>query len=226
MRAHEGVEGVVADVAIFAVPIGVIGGRIYHVLTSPQQYFGNGANFFDIFKIWNGGLGIWGAIALGTFGAYISYQRMSKKRPLPPFSAFAGALAPGLALAQAIGRWGNWFNGELFGRPLDTSWALSIPAGLRPVGYEEFETFHPTFLYESIWCIVIAVILIYMTPKLSRGAIFALYVAGYSAGRFFIEGLRIDQAHTFGGLRLNQYVAALLFLLGMLTFSRFSRSKR
>jgi len=151
---------------------------------------------------------------------------MSKKRPLPPFSAFAGALAPGLALAQAIGRWGNWFNGELFGRPLDTSWALSIPAGLRPVGYEEFESFHPTFLYESLWCIVIAVILIYVTPKLSGGAIFALYVAGYSAGRFFIEGLRIDQAHTFGGLRLNQYVAALLFLLGMLTFSRFSRSKR
>jgi prolipoprotein diacylglyceryl transferase len=225
-RAHEGVEGVVADVAIFAVPIGVIGGRIYHVLTSPQQYFGNGANFFDIFKIWNGGLGIWGAIALGTFGAYISYQRMSKKRPLPPFSAFAGALAPGLALAQAIGRWGNWFNGELFGRPLDTSWALSIPAGLRPIGYEEFETFHPTFLYESLWCIVIAVILIYLTPKLSGGAIFALYVAGYSAGRFFIEGLRIDQAHTYGALRLNQYVAALLFLLGMLAFSRFSRSKR
>ena len=130
------------------------------------------------------------------------------------------------ALAQAIGRWGNWFNGELFGRPLDTSWALSIPAGLRPVGYEEFETFHPTFLYESLWCIVIAVILIYMTPKFSGGAIFALYVAGYSAGRFFIEGLRIDQAHTFGGLRLNQYVAALLFLLGMLAFNRFSRSKR
>jgi len=226
MRAHVGVEGVVADVAIFAVPIGVIGGRIYHVLTSPQQYFGNGANFFDIFKIWNGGLGIWGAIALGTFGAYISYQRMSKKRPLPHFSAFAGALAPGLALAQAIGRWGNWFNGELFGKPLDASWALSIPAGLRPVGYEEFESFHPTFLYESLWCIVIAVILIYMTPKFSGGAIFALYVAGYSAGRFFIEGLRIDQAETFGALRLNQYVAALLFLLGMLAFSRFSRSKR
>ena len=225
-HAHDEVDGVVADVAILAVPAGVIGGRIYHVLTSPQQYFGNGANFFDIFKIWNGGLGIWGAIALGTFGAYISYQRMSKKRPLPPFSAFAGALAPGLALAQAIGRWGNWFNGELFGRPLDTSWALSIPAGLRPVGYEEFETFHPTFLYESLWCIVIAVILIYMTPKLSGGAIFALYVAGYSAGRFFIEGLRIDQAHTFGGLRLNQYVAALLFLLGMLAFRQFSRSKR
>jgi len=225
-HAHDEVDGVAADVAILAVPAGVIGGRIYHVLTSPQQYFGNGANFFDIFKIWNGGLGIWGAIASGTFGAYISYQRMSKERSLPPFSAFAGALAPGLALAQAIGRWGNWFNGELFGRPLDASWALSIPAGLRPIGYEEFETFHPTFLYESLWCIVIAVILIYMTPKFSGGAIFALYVAGYSAGRFFIEGLRIDQAHTFGGLRLNQYVAALLFLLGMLAFDRFSRSKR
>lgn len=225
-RSHEGVEGVVADVAIVAVPAGVIGGRIYHVLTSPELYFGRDAHVLDALKIWKGGLGIWGAIALGTLAAYLAYKRIGRNRTLPPFSTFAGALAPGLALAQAIGRWGNWFNGELFGKPLDAPWALSIPLGLRPVGYEEFETFHPTFLYESLWCIVIALILIYVAPKLSGGAIFSLYVAGYSAGRFFIEGLRIDQAHTFGALRLNQYVSLALIAAGVLAFSRFSRSKR
>ena len=225
-KAHDGVDGVVADVAIIAVPAGVVGGRIYHVLTTPEKYFASGAEFNEVFKIWNGGLGIWGAIALGTLGAFLSYRRIGRTRALPQFSAFAGALAPGLLLAQAIGRWGNWFNGELFGRPLDAPWALSIPLELRPVGYEEFVTFHPTFLYESLWCIVIALLLIYVTPKFSGGAIFALYVAGYSAGRFFIEGLRIDQAHTFGALRLNQYVSLVLVAAGVLAFTRFSRSKR
>ncbi len=225
-KAHDGVDGVVADVAIIAVPAGVVGGRIYHVLTTPEKYFASGAEFNEVFKIWNGGLGIWGAIALGTLGAFLSYRRIGRTRALPQFSAFAGALAPGLLLAQAIGRWGNWFNGELFGRPLDAPWALSIPLELRPVGYEEFVTFHPTFLYESLWCIIIALLLIYVTPKFSGGAIFALYVAGYSAGRFFIEGLRIDQAHTFGALRLNQYVSLVLVAAGVLAFTRFSRSKR
>ena len=223
-RAHApDAKSVVSEVAITAVPAGIIGGRIYHVLTSPEQYFGSGANFFDIFKIWNGGLGIWGAIALGTFGAYISYQRMSKKRPLPPFSAFAGALAPGLALAQAIGRWGNWFNGELFGRPLDTSWALSIPAGLRPVGYEEFETFHPTFLYESIWCAVLAFVLIKFGKRLVAGQIFSLYVMVYSIGRLVIESIRIDSAHTIAGLRLNMWVSLIVAVGGAVVFRVQSR---
>ena len=225
-HAHDEVDGVVADVAILAVPAGVIGGRIYHVLTSPQQYFGNGANFFDIFKIWNGGLGIWGAIALGTFGAYISYQRMSKERSLPPFSAFAGALAPGLALAQAIGRWGNWFNGELFGRPLDTSWALSIPAGLRPVGYEEFETFHPTFLYEAIWSSLLAAVLIKFGSRWATGSIFYIYIAGYSFARFFIEGLRIDPAHELFGLRINQWMSIFIIIVGVSLFMRNQRGQR
>jgi prolipoprotein diacylglyceryl transferase len=223
---HAGVDGVVADVAIYAIPAGVIGGRLYHVVTSPEAYFGSHGSLLDIFKIWNGGLGIWGAIALGTAVAYISYRRISKTRDLPAFSSFAGALAPGLLFAQAIGRWGNWFNGELFGRPLTAPWALSIPQSLRPLGYEEFHTFHPTFLYESLWCAFLAVLLIYLTPQYSGGAIFALYVAGYSVGRFFIEGLRIDEAHMWGGLRLNQYVAALLAGAGAIAFSRISRSTR
>ena len=225
-NSHANVDGVVADVAIYAVPAGVIGGRLYHVVTSPDRYFGSDGNLFDIFKIWNGGLGIWGAMSLGTAAAYLAYFRIGKTRELPPFSSFAGALAPGLLLAQAIGRWGNWFNGELFGRPLEAPWALSIPQSLRPVGYQEFQTFHPTFLYESLWCLLLAIVLIYLTPKYSGGAIFALYVAGYSAARFFIEGLRIDEAHTWGGLRLNQYVSLLVCVGGVLAFSRFSRSKR
>jgi prolipoprotein diacylglyceryl transferase len=224
--AHTGVEGVVADVAIVAVPFGVIGGRLYHVLTTPEQYFGADGKFVNIFRVWNGGLGIWGAISLGALGAYLSYRRIRRAKNLPPFTSFAGAIAPGLLLAQAIGRWGNWFNGELFGRPLNSPWALSIPYSLRPSGYEDFETFHPTFLYESLWCGFLAVVLIYLTPRLSSGAIFSLYVAGYSFARFFIESLRIDQAHTWGGLRLNQYVSLILSGIGLAAFSRFSRAKR
>lgn len=224
--AHTGVDGVVADVAIIAVPSGVIGGRLYHVLTSPEQYFGRDGNPLDIFKIWNGGLGIWGAIALGAAGAYIAYRNLQRSRALPPFASFAAALVPALLFAQAIGRWGNWFNGELFGRPLDTPWALSIPKSLRPEGYEEFSTFHPTFLYESLWCICLALILMYLTPKVSAGSLCALYVAGYSAARFFIEGLRIDSAYVWGGLRLNQYVALVLFSISAAAFTRNSLHKR
>lgn len=224
--AHADVQGVVADVAIVAVPAGVIGGRLYHVLTSPELYFGSDGNLLDSLKIWKGGLGIWGAISLGALGAYISYRQIAKKRPLPSFAAFADAVAPGLLLAQAIGRWGNWFNGELFGKPLNAPWALAIPRPLRPSGYENFETFHPTFLYESLWCVLLAIALIYLSPKYLPGAIFALYVMGYSSARFFIEGLRIDHAHMWGGLRLNQYVSLILLAAGALTFNRIVRRAR
>jgi prolipoprotein diacylglyceryl transferase len=223
---HQNVEGVTADVAIFAVPAGVIGGRLYHVLTTPELYFSSTGSIVDALKIWKGGLGIWGAIAMGAAGAYFAYSRISRDRELPPFASFAGAVAPGLLIAQALGRWGNWFNGELFGRPLDAPWALSIPSHLRPSGFENFSTFHPTFLYESIWCLLLAITLILLTPHLSGGSLFALYVAGYSFARFFIEGLRIDPAHSLGGLRLNQYLSLLLFILGAVAFKRFSPSRR
>lgn len=219
-------EHVVADVAIFAVPAGVIGGRLYHVATTPEKYFGASGSPADIVKIWQGGLGIWGAIALGALGAFLAYRRLQSKRELPKFTHFLDALAPGLLLAQAIGRWGNWFNGELFGRPLDAPWALSIPPSLRPAGFSRFETFHPTFLYESIWMAALAVALIAIGKRLPIGAIFALYVAGYSLARFFIEGLRIDQAYTFNGLRLNQYVALLIFSASCVVLVRLLRAKR
>jgi len=147
-------QSVVSEVAIVAVPAGVIGGRIYHVISSPNAYFGKGGQPVDAFKIWEGGLGIWGAISIGLLGAYFRYRSLAKKIELPSFAVFADALAPGILLAQAIGRFGNWFNGELFGRPLDSWWALEIPLKYRPAGYSEFETFHPTFLYEAIWCAV------------------------------------------------------------------------
>ena len=218
--------GVVADVAIVAVPAGVIGGRLYHVATSPTDYFGAEGRAIDAFKIWNGGLGIWGAIALGTLAAFLTYQRIRRTQDLPPFRYFADALAPGIALAQVIGRWGNWFNAELYGRPLDAPWALAIPERFREDGYLNYETFHPTFLYESLWCVLIVVLLLSLGTRLPAGSIFLLYIAFYCFGRFFIEGLRIDSATSFAGLRLNQYLAALLFIGASAAFLKISRPSR
>ena len=226
ITAYPSATGVVSDVAIFAVPAGVIGGRLYHIATTPEKYFGSKGHFADAFRIWNGGLGIWGAIALGTIAAYLYYRKIAKLRDLPAFAAFADALAPGVLIAQAIGRWGNWFNGELFGRPLKTSWALEIPEYLRPDGFEQYSTFHPTFLYESLWCLSMATFLLYLRRTLPNGALFLLYITLYSAGRFFIEGLRIDEAHTIAGLRLNQYVALIVTFCGAVLFTRILTRKR
>jgi len=226
VAAFPGAETVLSDVAIVAVPSGVIGGRLYHVLTTPELYFGAGGNIADVFKIWKGGLGIWGAIGLGALGAYIAYRRIARRIELPSFAHFADALAPGLLLAQAIGRVGNWFNAELFGRPLDAWWALEIPENFRPAGYEAFTTFHPTFAYEAIATASLAVLLIALGTRYPAGSIFALYVAGYSFARFLIEGIRIDQAHVWGGLRLNQYVALTLFSVACAAFIKLRRSDR
>jgi prolipoprotein diacylglyceryl transferase len=225
-RRDPGLRGVVQDISIWAIPAGVIGGRIYHVATSPDRYFGAGGSPIEVFAIWNGGLGIWGAISLGALAAFVAYKRSAKSRALPSFAFFADALAPGLLLAQAIGRWGNWFNGELFGRPLDAPWSLEIPRYLRPAGFEQFTTFHPTFLYESLWCIAIAITLMLLSTSLKPGSLFWLYVAAYSAGRFFIESLRIDEAHSFAGLRLNQYVATLITLGACVAFTKNQRTNR
>ena len=219
-------KNVVGDVAIYAIPAGVIGGRLYHVLTTPEKYFASPSSLIEIFKIWNGGLGIWGAISLGTVAAYISYKRIARRIELPSFAHFADALAPGLLIAQAVGRFGNWFNAELFGRPLDAPWALEIPRSARPDGYLSYSTFHPTFLYESIWCLIAALILISLGGRFKAGSIFTLYVILYTAGRFFIEGIRIDPAQAFAGLRLNQYLAAALFLGASAYLIKISRAKR
>jgi len=218
-------KSIVSEVAITAVPFGIIGGRLYHVITSPSQYFGSNSNPIDAIKIWEGGLGIWGAISIGLFAAYVRYNFLRKKFDLPPFAVFADALAPGILLAQAIGRFGNWFNGELFGRPLDTWWALEVPSKYRPFGYSQFESFHPTFLYEAIWCVVVAIVLLRFGSTLKAGQVFASYVFMYCIGRFFIELIRIDSANTIAGLRVNVWVSALVALGSAIFFVRASGVK-
>jgi prolipoprotein diacylglyceryl transferase len=224
--AHDAkLSGVVGDVAIVAVPSGIIGGRLYHVLSSPEKYFGDGANPVDAFKIWEGGLGIWGAISLGVAGALLTYRSLSRKADFeyPPFPIFLDALAPGVLLAQALGRLGNWFNKELFGKPLESWWALEIPVSYRPRGYETFESFHPTFAYEAIWCTLIAIALLSIKKMLAPGAIFSMYIALYCVGRFFIESLRIDDAELIAGIRLNQWVS---LMIGSVAFAIFTRIQR
>lgn len=219
-------KSVVADVAIYAVPFGIIGGRIYHVISSPSQYFGANGSLLDIFAIWKGGLGIWGAISLGVLGAFIGYRRVARARPdisLPSFLQFLDALAPGILLAQAIGRIGNWFNVELFGAPLEKWWALEVPLGSRPRGYLEYETFHPTFAYEAIWCVLIAITLLALTKRLNQGQSFALYIGLYCLGRFFIEGVRIDSANLLLGLRQNEWISAIIGVIALTIFTQLRR---
>jgi prolipoprotein diacylglyceryl transferase len=225
-----GAPGVVTDIAYWAVPSGIVGGRLYHLATS----WNSERTFLDAIAIWRGGLGIWGAIGLGAGGAYLRYRMLRRKgslhgvelRSLPSFATFMDALAPGIVIAQAIGRWGNWFNVELFGRPSSLPWALQVPANKRPNGFGDFETFHPTFLYESLWCIVVALLLIGVARKgfLRSGGIFLLYVASYSFGRLWIENLRIDTSEEIFGLRFNVWVSLCAFIFAALaTFRRLNR---
>ena len=219
-------QGVVSDVAIVAVPAGVLGGRLYHVLTTPENFFGKNGHPENILKIWQGGLGIWGAISLGALGAFIAYLFIGRTRALPQFRYFADAIAPGILLAQAIGRWGNWFNAELFGRPTTLPWALEIPRWARPLEFKEYETFHPTFLYESLWCLLLAIGLIWFGRGLKGGQTFALYIALYCLGRLGFELIRIDDAHLIGGVRINVLVSIAVGLLALVSFRRFSQLSR
>ena len=208
--ARGGAPGTVADVALWAVPFGIVGGRLYHVITDHQLYFGpGGSGWAGAVQIWQGGLGIWGAVLGGALGAWIGCRR--RGIPLPPFG---DAIAPGIVLAQAIGRLGNWFNQELFGSPTDLPWGLQIDPANRPVGYEAFSTFHPTFLYEALWSLGVFAVLIWADRRfrMGHGRVFALYVALYCLGRVWIEMLRIDTANTVAGLRLNVWTAIIVGL--------------
>jgi prolipoprotein diacylglyceryl transferase len=225
-----GAPGTIVDIAVWAVPFGLVGGRLYHVITDYQLYFSEGKSPVDALKIWNGGLGIWGAISVGALGAYIGARRRGVS-----LRTVADATAPGIALAQAIGRWGNWFNQELYGRPLDAPWAVRIDFDHRPKDslgnvldqYRDVATYHPTFLYESLWCIGLAVLVIWAEKRfrLGYGRTFALYVAGYTVGRFWIEYLRIDTAHEILGLRLNDWTAIIVFL-GAVAYLYVNRGKQ
>jgi len=215
----------VTDLALWVIPGGVIGARLYHVITSPEYFFGANGKLSDVFKIWEGGLGIWGAIAGGAIATFFALKKRDNSAQFLPI---ADALAPGLLLAQAIGRLGNWFNGELFGKPSSLPWALNIPIEKRPIEFINFETFHPTFLYESLWCVGVALILFKMNSlQLKPGSIFIAYISMYTLGRTWIEALRIDDAHLILGLRLNVWISLVIFLWSTaLLINRIQRRNR
>ncbi|AEG81985.1 prolipoprotein diacylglyceryl transferase [Corynebacterium ulcerans] len=224
---------VVIDAAIVAMISGVIGGRLYHVITDHQKYFCDDCNPVDAFKITNGGLGIWGAVFLGTVCVYFYL-----KAKHVPFAPFADAMAPGIVLAQGIGRLGNWFNQELYGAETSVPWALEIYYRVDAEGKfapltghstgEIIATVHPTFLYELIWNVSVFLFLLWADKKftLSHGRVFALYVAGYTLGRFFIETMRVDEATHLFGLRINVIVSAVVFIASVVVFYVLSQKAR
>jgi prolipoprotein diacylglyceryl transferase len=199
-------------VAVWGVAAGIVGARLYHVLTSwnevPDEWWG-------VFAVWKGGLGVWGGIGLGVIVGAIVVHRSGES-----VTRFMDAVAPGLLLAQAIGRWGNWWNQELFGEPTDRPWGLEIDPVNRPAEFLGSETFHPTFLYESLWSLLGVVVLLLVDRfwRIRPPALFALYVAWYTAGRFVIEHFRIDPAHELGPWRLNAWVSLVIFLLAAAAF--------
>jgi len=216
--ARGGARGEVQDLAIWAVPFGLVGGRLYHVITDHDLYFGAGRHPVDALYVWRGGLGIWGAIGLGAVGVVIGARRKGIKL-LPVLDA----LAPGVLVAQAFGRWGNWFNQELFGKPTDLPWALSVsPRTAVEAGYPAGTTFHPTFLYESLWCLGAFAVLLWADRRfqLGHGRVLALYIMLYTLGRGWIEMLRIDnvELNNVAGLRLNVWTSIAMFLVGLVWF--------
>ena len=212
--ARGGVAGDIQDLAIVAVPFGLVGARLYHVATDAGRYFGEGGNPWEALYIWRGGLGIWGGIAFGVLGIVVAARRQGVQvRPL------LDALAPAVLVGQAIGRWGNWFNQELYGRPTDLPWGLEIDPRNWPADqtFELGTTFHPTFLYECLWSLAAFAVLVLLDRRLclGHGQVAALYVMLYTAGRGWIEMLRIDdvQLTDVGGLRFNVWTSIVLFVL-------------
>lgn len=203
---HVATSDDVSAIAMWAVPVGIVGARLYHVITDWSRFEND---LTDIFKVWQGGLGIWGGI---TFG-FVAGLWVAKRRGLP-VGLLMTCVAPALPLAQSIGRWGNWFNQELFGRPTTLPWALRVSdVNAIAAGYPAGTTFHPTFLYESVASALLCVALLVLDRRVAMrpGRLFFYYTAGYTAYRFFIEGLRIDPAHHIGGWRLNQWVSVAVF---------------
>ena len=222
----------ILDIAICAVPAGIVGARLYHVITTPERYFGVDGNPADILRIWRGGLGIWGAVFLGALAAWAWCRHKNY-----PTALLADCVAPALLVAQAIGRLGNWFNQELYGAPTTLPWGLKIDAAGSAIGNSEQcydgatcptgTLFQPTFLYEMIWNLIGAALLVWIGHKavniLKAGSLFALYVMWYTLGRTWIEALRIDFAHEFLGVRINVWVSMTVFFLGAVAFVLIAR---
>jgi prolipoprotein diacylglyceryl transferase len=208
------------SIAFWAVVGGIVGARLYHVVTDYQLFEGHPER---IVQIWKGGLGIWGAVIGGALAAWIVGRRHKLV-----FADIADSIVPGLAFAQAIGRWGNWFNQELFGGPSSLPWAVEIDPAHRPAGYAHAATFQPTFLYESLWCAALGFFLLWVDRRftLARGQLFWLYAAGYTAFRFVMEEMRIDPAHTIGPLRVNAWVSIVVFVISVTMFIVLGRRAR
>jgi phosphatidylglycerol---prolipoprotein diacylglyceryl transferase len=223
--ARRGYDGaLVLGLLYFVLPLGLVGARLYHVLTEYDRYDGHMA---ALFKVWDGGLGIYGAVAGGFLGLVL----FGWYRGISPL-VLADAAAPGMILAQAIGRWGNYFNQELFGKPSDLPWAIRISPQNRPVEFADATSFHPTFLYESIWDLLVCLILLWVARRfanrLKDGDVFLLYLSLYSVGRFFVETLRVDEAFLiWGSIRGNLFVSGVLAVgCALILLLRHARSPR
>ena len=210
-QARGGDANDIGAIATWGVPAGVIGARLYHVATDWKSFRGR---WFDVVKIWEGGLGIWGGVALG-----VSVGVVVARRRAMPVGPLLDTVAPAIPLAQAIGRIGNWFNIELFGGPTTLPWALEVPPGKRPAAFADRATFHPTFLYELLWdLLVVGVVLVVERrygKRLKPGRLFAVYIAAYTFGRFWIERVRVDFASKLLGLRINEWTAMIVFAVAI-----------
>lgn len=217
-KKRGGNTGDLLDIVLWAVPIGIIGGRLFHVFTHPGDYFDRGYSpletIYHVFAVWEGGLAIYGALIAGVFGAWLGARFVNVR-----FVSVLDALAPGVILAQAIGRWGNWFNQELFGQATDLPWGLAIPASnpAVPKGFSPETLYHPTFLYEFLLNVLAFFVLISLDRRfdLRWGKMFGLYLVFYSTIRFFVESIRLDPSAVFYGLRTNQWSAVVGLLIGL-----------
>lgn len=217
----------VLDITLVSVPAGIIGARLYHIITTPERFFGPDGDWAEMFRIWNGGLGIWGGVLFGALAAWAWCRHKHY-----PMALLADAIAPGLLVAQAVGRLGNWFNQELYGAPTTLPWGLKLNMEGTAIGHSEQcydgatcpsgTLFHPTFLCEMIWNLIGAAIIVYIgskaMKKLKAGSLFAVYIMWYTLGRTWIESLRIDYAHEFLGVRINVWVSMAVFVLGAVSF--------
>lgn len=217
----------VLDITLVSVPAGIIGARLYHIITTPERFFGPDGDWAEMFRIWNGGLGIWGGVLFGALAAWAWCRHKHY-----PMALLADAIAPGLLVAQAVGRLGNWFNQELYGAPTTLPWGLKLNMEGTAIGHSEQcydgatcpsgTLFHPTFLHEMIWNLIGAAIIVYIgskaMKKLKAGSLFAVYIMWYTLGRTWIESLRIDYAHEFLGVRINVWVSMAVFVLGAVSF--------
>lgn len=214
LRARGAEQGTALDISLWAIPFGILGGRIFHVVTHPNDYFYEGADLLSVVRIWEGGLAIYGALIFGSLGAWVGARASGIK-----FFSYLDAVAPGVLLAQAVGRWGNYFNNELFGIPTDLPWGLEIPASnaAYPSGLPDGVLFHPTFLYESIWSLAGVALLLAADRRfnLRWGKMMGLYLIYYSLGRVWIEAIRIDPSEIVLGFRINIWSAIAGIAIGL-----------